>query len=228
MNGQSPIKQTIHFLHIGKTGGTAVKYALENTSLCPQYSFLLHGHRVKLRDIPNGEKVFFFLRDPITRFVSGFYSRQRQGKPRYNSPWTKQEETVFLQFKTANDLAISLTSETLKIRESAFEAMINIHHVKSFYMDWFESEDYFNSRLSDIFFIGFQESLESDFEILKIKTGLPPTISLPRDSLNMHQSPAGLHTQLAESAITNLKKWYEKDYLFLNLCKEHALLCRNT
>jgi hypothetical protein len=226
MNRHSLNKQIIHFLHIGKTGGTAVKYALENTSLSPQYSFFLHDHSVKLRDIPYGEKVFFFLRDPITRFVSGFYSRQRQGKPRYNSPWSKQEEAAFLQFKTPNDLAISLTSETPKVRESAFEAMINIQHVNSFYMDWFGSEEYFNDRLSNIFFIGFQESLDSDFELLKIKTGLPPTVSLPRDSLNMHQNPAGLHTQLAELAVTNLKKWYEKDYFFLNLCKEHALLCR--
>ena len=35
----------------------------------------LHRHAVRLRDVPVGEKFFFFVRDPVSRFVSGFHSR---------------------------------------------------------------------------------------------------------------------------------------------------------
>ncbi len=45
-----------------------------------------------LRNITEGEGIIFFLRDPTSRFVSGFYSRQRQGQPRYYSPWSSDEK----------------------------------------------------------------------------------------------------------------------------------------
>jgi len=79
-------KQLIHFLHIGKTGGSAIKYALTQYSVSGRYAIYLHSHNFRLRDVPIGESVFFFLRDPISRFKSGFYSRQRQGQPRYFVP----------------------------------------------------------------------------------------------------------------------------------------------
>ncbi len=71
--------QKIHFIHIGKTGGTAVKYALQDynaTVLGCRYEIILHNHNFKLKDIPIGEKFFFFVREPIDRFISGFYSRK--------------------------------------------------------------------------------------------------------------------------------------------------------
>ena len=74
-------KQGVHFLHIRKTGGTAVKHALKSHLRTRRYLIFLHKHNVKLKDVPVGDKVFFFLRDPVSRFVSGFYSKQRRGRP---------------------------------------------------------------------------------------------------------------------------------------------------
>ena len=82
-------QQVVHFLHIGKTGGTAVKYALKRNLVNKEYMIYLHGHEFKLRDVQKGAKAFFFLRDPVDRFVSGFYSRRRQGQPRIFSPWSQ-------------------------------------------------------------------------------------------------------------------------------------------
>ena len=82
----------VHFLHIGKTGGTAFKHAIttarrQNARLGALTPALhLHPHTVHLRDIPKGDRFFFFLRDPISRFVSGFYSRKNQGHPRHFVP----------------------------------------------------------------------------------------------------------------------------------------------
>ncbi len=91
--------QKIHFLHIGKTGGTAVKYALSSYSKNEKYEIILHGHETKLKDIPNGEKFFFFLRNPITRFTSGFYSRKRQGRPSITVHGLKKRKRYLLILK---------------------------------------------------------------------------------------------------------------------------------
>ena len=81
-------------IHIGKTGGSAVRDALIRAGVLDHYVLKFYGHWFKLTDVPKGEKVIFFLRDPISKFVSGFYSRKRQGKPLYNVPWRPFEEVA--------------------------------------------------------------------------------------------------------------------------------------
>lgn len=93
----------IHFLHIGKTGGTAFQNAIRGTAA--EATFRIHGHQVRLSNVPVGEKVIFFLRHPVTRFVSAFYSRYRQGLPMSFRPWKPDEEVSFNRFKTADALA---------------------------------------------------------------------------------------------------------------------------
>jgi hypothetical protein len=48
-------KQLIHFLHIGKTGGTAIKYALEHYPASGPCEIYLRGHDIRLSDIFRGE-----------------------------------------------------------------------------------------------------------------------------------------------------------------------------
>ena len=57
-----------HYLHIGKTGGTALKAALRAIDH-PGTRFLLHQHQVSLGQIHRGEPVFFFVRDPVALFA---------------------------------------------------------------------------------------------------------------------------------------------------------------
>ena len=210
-------KQFVHFLHIWKTGGTAVKHALKQDPANSRYVLYLHPHSVRLKDIPKGEGVIFFLRDPISRFVSGFYSRQRQGQPRYFSPWTPEEKIAFEYFSTPNQLAVALSSEDAEEKVRAQKAMKNIHHVKNSYWEWFESEEYLKSRLPDIFFAGFQEHLAEDFEILRSKLGLPECIKLPSEDIQAHRNPTNLNRTLGEEAIKKLKEWYKDDYNIINI-----------
>jgi hypothetical protein len=212
-------RHNVHFLHIGKTGGTAIKYVLERQQNTKQYSFVLHSHETTLRDVPKGEYVIFFLRDPITRFTSAFYSRQRQGQPRYFSPWSTEEESAFQRFDTPNKLAGALSSDDQGQRSAAAGAMQSIEHVRTSYWKWFENEPYFRSRLSDIFFIGFQETLDSDFESLRLKLGLGCGLNLPVDDIEAHKNPGHLDRSLDEVALRNLREWYAADYEFLSLCK---------
>lgn len=208
----------VHFLHIGKTGGSAVRYALaphlssgDHVMVIGGWTLYLHHHDTKLRDVPEGEKVVFFLRDPTTRFTSGFFSRLRQGRPKYVSPWSPAEAKAFAAFKLPNQLARALSSTEEGERERAREAMTVIEHVKSSYWDWLESEEYLRSRWPDVLFVGFQEQLAEDFEVLKGKLGLTSGVALPTDDLHAHRTPAHLDRTLDAEALKNLREWYKGD-----------------
>jgi hypothetical protein len=213
-------RQIIHFLHIGKTGGSAIKYAISQHAIGSRYAIYFHSHSFRLTNVPKGEKIIFFLRDPISRFVSGFYSRQRQGQPRYFIPWSENEKIAFEEFSTPNQLALALSSMDADKKKRAQLAMKYIQHVRDSYWRWFKSEDYFKSRLSDIFFVGFQERLTEDFEILKSKIGLPESVKLPSDDVQSHRNPAHVNKALEDEAVANLKNWYKDDFQFISLCKQ--------
>lgn len=215
-------KKFIHFLHIGKTGGSAIKFALEQYPADPRYFIYLHPHRVRLVDVPVGEKFIFLLRDPVSRFVSGFYSRQREGKPLHYSPWKPDEKIAFDHFLTANQLALAIYSNDPQEAAKAQHAMQSIGHVRQSYWYWFKDEAYFRSRLPDVFFIGFQESLNQDFERLKQKLGMPADATLPADELHTHKNPNNVDKKLEDKAIDNLKRWYKADYEFIQLCRTLA------
>lgn len=66
-----------HLVHVGKTAGTALKWALVPAAKQGRYELCLHRHADGLAAMPVGDRVFFVVRDPIDRFVSGFLSRER-------------------------------------------------------------------------------------------------------------------------------------------------------
>lgn len=208
-------KQRVHFLHIGKTGGSAVKSVLNDFLDTPKYSIIFHGHGTSLKDIPKGDFVIFFLRDPVSRFISGFYSRQRKGQPRYYYEWSPKEKEVFEHFATPNEVAVSLASE----QPLAIMAMESVQHL-SCYNNWYVDIDYFKSRLDDILFIGFQESLDSDFFKLKNILGIPEEVKLPADDMAAHKNPKNLDKSIDANGVEALKKWYLEDTKFIELCKE--------
>lgn len=212
-------RRAVHLIHIGKTGGTALKHVLKHQSVTPRYRIVLHNHACTLRDVPVGDGVMFFLRDPVSRFVSGFYSRKRQGRPRYFYPWSEAEAAAFARFQTPNQLALALSSADAAVREAAVAAMGAIQHVRSSYWDWFENESYFLSRRDDILFVGFQESLTADFDKLKSLLGLPDSAILPGEEAAMHRNPEELDRRLDPQALANLTQWYRHDYAFVDLCR---------
>jgi len=219
MNKISELKQPVHFLHIGKTGGSVIKAALKNLNETPSYTINLHKHRVSLKDIPEGEKVFFFLRDPISRFISAFYSRQRKGQPRYYSEWTQEEKKVFEYFSTPNEIALALADRNSKGYHMSLIGMKSIQHFIP-YSKWYINFDYFKSRQKDILFIGFQESLDDDFDKVKKILNIPSSIILSTDDIIAHKNPKGIDKKLDPVAISALSDWYFEDYKFITLVKE--------
>ena len=102
------------FLHVGKTGGTSLNgmfHALrENGENHP----LIFDHNWTMPQIvtvmPKGGKLHIALRDPIERYVSGFNSRLRQGRPRHPRVWSDGEATAFQYFGSAAEMFRALLS----------------------------------------------------------------------------------------------------------------------
>ncbi|MGA2927879.1 MAG: sulfotransferase family 2 domain-containing protein [Solirubrobacteraceae bacterium] len=220
-------KPPAHFVHVGKTAGTAVKFALQPAAHEGEYDLRFHEHEVTLRDIPRGERVFFVVRDPIDRFVSGFYSRRRQGRPRYEYPWSAEESDAFRSFATADSLAIALSESDPRDHAAAIAAMKSIGHVRDSYWRWFDSPEYFTGRLEDVLLILSFHSLTDSFSHLCELLGVSKAITLPSDDVNAHRNPAAIDRGLSAVARQNLQRWYAADVSFLELCAAQPCFAPN-
>lgn len=206
----------IHFLHIGKTGGTAIVEALR--PIADDFGIVLHDHDKRLSEIPRHQRVFFFVRHPIPRFVSGFNSRLRRGAPRYCYRWSEAEAIAFAQFTKPNDLAEALSAPDEQTLAHARQAMRGIQHVNSFYRNWFSGERELEKRIDSIVVLGLQEKLAQDFEYLKLVLQLPRELALPEDDVLAHRTPGGLDRHLSPLAECNLSRWYAEDIRLYERC----------
>ncbi len=204
-----------HFMHIGKTAGTALAAALFDVRKDTTYRLVIHGHWVQLDQVPVGQKFLFCVRDPIDRYSSGFLGRQRRDRPRFDIPWTEDEARAFSRFESPEDLAVSLSTGG-DIQRHAEDAMRSIQHVQSSYWDWFRDPVYFQSRRDDLLWVGQQESL--DLGPLAVALGVDQ-LTMPEDALHAHRTP-GPKPELSDPARKNLRRWYAKDYEFIDLCGE--------
>src|SRR3954451_12084657 len=126
----------LNVLHIGKTGGTALKHVLAENEGASAYQLLVRGHDTTLGDVPEGERYMFLIRDPLSRFVSAFNGRLREDRPRYHYPWRDEERVAFAIFKTPDQLAVALSSADAEERAQAEAAMHGIGHVNTPYTFW--------------------------------------------------------------------------------------------
>lgn len=215
-----PPRTEVHLLHIGKTGGTAVRHVLEPwLGDCPWLH--LHRHPTRLADIPRGESVVFFLRDPASRFVSAFNSRLRQGKPRYDAAWSPEESAAFAEFHTPDMLAAALSDPDDGRRARAVAAMRGIRHVRSGYWHWLGTPDLLAERAGDLLMIGTQEHLADDVAALGTLLGLP-LAALPDDPVEAHRTPEDADRSLGEVARANLRTWQAPDHRAIQACARLA------
>jgi hypothetical protein len=209
----------VHFLHVGKTGGTAIKHALVKAPETQGRELIFHGHDISLDEIDPAESVVFSLREPVSRFVSAFYSRLRCGQPRYYFPWTDLEQRVFSAFPTPEALAMSLADSSAIHHTLAQEALEGIRHFRRLNR-WLIGEDELLARRSQILFIAFQESLAHDFEILRRLLDLPSSVVLPTGEVEAHRSPAGLSKQIGPPGLEALSRWYSEDTRLIEICRQ--------
>lgn len=206
--------EPVHFLHIRKTGGMAIRAALK--PVAEQFAIRLAPHKTRLADIAAPERAFFFVRDPVARFVSGFNSRLRMGRPLLDRPWNEGEAQAFAAFQTANALAEALARDDA----AALEAMRTIRHINQPLSYWLGSAELVRSYLDRIVWIGWTETLAADFDEIKRRLGLPPAARLPDDDLTSHRTPDGMDVALSAPARAAIERWYADDMRLLDALKD--------
>ena len=125
---------SICMLHIGKTGGSYLRSILKHNEARWTLPLHLLGHGATLKGTAKrfgaDRQLAFVVRDPLVRFSSAFYSRQRQGRPTYQSQWSAEEAAAFLWFETAEELALALASKNEREKSAALFAFNAIQHLK--------------------------------------------------------------------------------------------------
>jgi hypothetical protein len=212
----------IGFLHISKTGGTAAKAALRrHVASDPEDELVLFTHSMTLEKAFTEEgcdQVIFYIREPVSRFVSGFNSRLRAGYPRHARAWTPRETRAFARFKTPNELAEALGSFNPLSRFFAWRAVRAIRHTRQTYAHFLGSVDVLERYRDRILFIGSQEHFEADFDIIKTLIGADPGLELPTDDVGAHRNPVELSKFMSERARRNVRSYYRKDYPVYEWC----------
>jgi hypothetical protein len=203
----------IHVLHIGKTGGTALKAAL--APFAAEGRFVLHGHATRCRDCPPGSRIFFVVRHPVDRFVSAFNSRLRRGRPRFDYPWSLRQAIVFTLFRSPCALAEGLGSRNPLLRLAAGLSMRAIGHLRrrlSYWIDAGELER--NPRL----IVGTVQTLDCDLRRLLAIAGIHETAELPTDPVEAHVTPPQFERKLSAKAVRNLTRYFRSDIILYEAC----------
>jgi hypothetical protein len=210
----------VHFLHVGKTGGSAVKRGLRRAGTAESRfgTILVHPHRVHLAHLPVGAPYFFFfVRDPVARFLSGFYSRLRKGEPRYHLEWTPAERAAFGRFGTPQELAGALAGNVVQ-RRRAERALRSIRHLSPVVETVAPAE-----RLADvtdrIVYVGRQETLTAEWPVLLRELGLPAGVRLPRNPVAAHVGPADEDRSLEPRQVEALRRYYAEDEALVAFCE---------
>jgi len=222
----------LHFIHIGKTGGSSAKIqlstALESVNLTMQSAGLrVNQHLVTLGDQPQGCYTFF-LRDPVERWVSGFLSRARQGCPSHCSLQSREERVMFHNFPTPNALAEEFYSGT----GTAFKAnrlSIHIRESIAFYLSPPTSSTMatrrnrlraFEANLKQILFVGSIENLDNDLDTLLKILGVP--VKTKRLHIHRHSNPSQLDqlARLSNKGRCMLERKLALDYELIDQLRE--------
>jgi hypothetical protein len=220
--------KVVHFIHIGKTAGSALKegvrlkkFIWQNVTIGGKYIFQMEKHPFTMKHLKEDEYVFFIVRDPIGRFISGFYSRLRKGQPRLYNPWSPEEEIAFGRFDTPNEIGEALSSADEQLKLAAENALKGIGHVNTSFWDWFISEEYVKRRKKSLLFFLKQETLEDDLKRIGNSLGFsfPP---LAKDEVSSHKNPEHFDKKLSATAQENLREWFRKEYNFLSWIEENS------
>ncbi len=211
----------ICLLHPGKTGGTYLKSIIRYNKTLWTRPIKLLSHRETmastLKDFGADRQIAFSFRNPVDRFVSAFYSRLRQGRPKYNRMWSPAEAVSFLYFESANELAEALNSENERTKSAAYYAFNSIMHIKTNYRFHFESL----ARLKDE-----APNIVACMDVANFDTGLPAFMdqigisdfTMP-DAIDRHANPEEANA-LSDAALANLKSFWALEFEFYDAFKE--------
>ena len=235
----------IAFIHIGKTGGSTIEKHLEQLGQIKSY-------HVDSKNYQPEEKYIIWIRNPISRFVSAFnYQcnivnadvnsikgftleycmapfRLKEKKKRGSSyVYSEEFDKLMKSFKSANDLAESLTSENLEIKTRAYKLLTDLteHIFKG--IGWYlDNGDFVEKNNNRILFVGKQERMDEDINKLSkvIDITLDKSIRV-RENIYVDREMK----YMSPLAIKNIIEFYKNtDYLALEVLHKYNWISKET
>ena len=206
-------------LHVGKTGGTYLKSVVRANLAAGQNRVALMKHRYTMRDVrqifgPEARAAFVF-RDPGARFVSSFYSRQRQGRPQYTSIWSPEEATVFAFFRTPDALARALASDDQTEQSMAQFALKHVSHLAKNYAYVFGTPEAFEKRAHKVAACIELRDLDANLGWFLDRIGLA-NATVP-EAAPRHENPAKLPGLSPEGAAILREVWADEFALYARM-----------
>lgn len=210
----------ICLLHIGKTGGSYLRSVLRHNEARWTQPLHLLGHggtvRGSAKRFGPERRLAFVVRDPVSRFVSAFYSRQRQGRPTYQVPWSAEEAAAFLWFEDAEDLALALGSDSERARSAALFAFEAIQHMRQDFRHHLGGVTRLMAERENIAVCIDLANLDTHFDEVMARLGLPD-YQLP-NAPRRHAAPAPLPTLSAKAESALRAHWEEEFELYDVAC----------
>jgi len=225
----------VAFIHIGKTGGSTIQKILniKQYHLCKNYNL--------------NNKFIIWIRNPITRFVSAFnmsyinvnfkdyiknvneledksvlikFRIKDYLSKKQNYIFGKKYDELINYFKTANNLAESLTSECKNIRKKAMKLMHMPHEHIYKGIGWYLNNGKFIKNHNEkILFVGKMETMDEDIE----KLGVLLNKKLKPDEKRINYYSSKESKYLSERAIENIIDFYkDTDYSALIELNKHG------
>lgn len=168
---------SLAYLHIPKTGGTSLHalFAERWRSGRPAPLYLPHHCDMDAADqlLPEA-RIILVTREPLERMASGFLSRLRQGRPRYDRPWTAGEAAAFTAYRQPGALFRALlSSDEFDVSMSSF-ALREIAHLRRGYEFYFQSAERVRKAKSRFALVGEIGAMDRFVEGLAALLGAPP------------------------------------------------------
>ena len=226
----------LKFIHIGKCGGTNV---------CNQTNLVQYHLQ---RNYKNNENYIIWLRNPIKRFVSAFYYVKNVintdisnlnitkisldnclapakiiNKIKKGYAYSKHYDNLVNHFKTANELAESITSENIKKKQLALELMnSNVEHIFKGIGWYLYNGNFIEKNYDKIVFVGTCENMTNDIKKLS------NLLNIQNDSKEKNRENKNNNDKfLSHKAIKNIINFYkDTDYKALQKLVEYNFITK--
>ncbi len=218
-------KKIINLLHIPKTGGSCRYNSMkwmngDHNIACTQTldgDLLVRSHHSRtLKIVDESDYFVLFVRSPLKKFVSGFISRLREGRPLFNTPHTDAEKITYGLYQDPESLAIDLYHKHDQIKEIARKCIQSVIHLRMSFKSYLGSVENLDQLRQRILFVGRTENMKEDFDQLQSVINLP-VVTLTTDPVLAHTTPPEYKNKekLSSQARHNILKYYAEDYILI-------------
>lgn len=210
------------FLHIGKTGGSTLKTefaGMANLSLAEMLDHVPSGEALRTCTTRQN-KYIFFVRAPVSRYISGFISRLNYGNPA--SPdydpglaWSNEEKAAYEMFPTPDAMGCALNSSNATLRNAALTGITAIFHTGHDLAWYWRGLENLKACTDQVYFVGTQENFDEDVADLVKKLDSDNALLNTNYTAEVVRGTSDVYDPLknmSACAVTNLRQYYREDY----------------